>query len=322
MNKRGQGSEYNWIFVLVAGAFILAFFVMFVFKYVELQDKKMSAAAGRAFDEALTTLESGELYLDDEMFDLGLSVKIDMVCDEQGEAKYLVNNYYDHKFGDIILFSDQHYETKSFDAWINEWNEGFFISNFVYLADPNKVFYIVFDEANAPDVLGNIDLPKVFNVNYVKLSEFNIKDIENKKNPRVVFITNSVPPTLNVPVLFIDRKNNKLAFIENGQKFADTYLSDALMFGAIYSGDYNNYQCMRDRAFKRLSKLAELYSLKASVLNRLITDSKCDYSAIQLTLEKLSQFAVDNNGQMIRDLSDFATTQNQELGGKGCAVVF
>src|SRR3989338_5052527 len=161
MQKRGQGVEYNWIFVLVAGVFILAFFIMFVFKYVELQEKKLSAQAG-------------ELYLDDDMFDLGLIVKIDMRCDEE-EAYYLVNDYYDHKFGDIILFSDRNYQTRSFDAWINEWNEGFFITNFVYLADPNKVFYIVYDSSTAADVLENIDLTDVFNVKYVDYSRINME---------------------------------------------------------------------------------------------------------------------------------------------------
>jgi len=40
MNKRGQGVQFNWIFVIVAGAIILGFFVMFIFKFVELQEKR------------------------------------------------------------------------------------------------------------------------------------------------------------------------------------------------------------------------------------------------------------------------------------------
>jgi len=323
MQKRGQGVEYNWIFVLVAGVFILAFFIMFVFKYVELQEKKLSAQAGRAFDQALSTLEAGELYLDDDMFDLGLIVKIDMRCDEE-EAYYLVNDYYDHKFGDIILFSDRNYQTRSFDAWINEWNEGFFITNFVYLADPNKVFYIVYDSSTAADVLENIDLPDVFNVKYVDYSRINMElDIENKKNPKIIFITQAAPSlNLDAQVMYIDRDNQRLVFIEDGNQYKDNYFSEALMFGAIYSGDYSSYSCMKNRAFNRLSKVVSLYALKASILNRLIIDSKCDYSQIQLSLEKLSQFAEEKDEDMVKQLNDFVVVQNKELGGRGCAVVF
>src|SRR3989338_7107885 len=40
MNKKGEGEQFNWIFVIVAGAIILGFFIMFTFKYIELQEKR------------------------------------------------------------------------------------------------------------------------------------------------------------------------------------------------------------------------------------------------------------------------------------------
>src|SRR3989344_492420 len=42
MNKRGEGEQFNWIFVIVAGSILLGFFVLFTFKYVELEEPKIT----------------------------------------------------------------------------------------------------------------------------------------------------------------------------------------------------------------------------------------------------------------------------------------
>ena len=38
MGKRGQGMQFNWIFVVVAGAIILAMFTGFAVKYFDLRE--------------------------------------------------------------------------------------------------------------------------------------------------------------------------------------------------------------------------------------------------------------------------------------------
>ena len=101
--KRGQSEQFNWVFVLVAGAIILGFFVMFVFKYQDLQQKKLSVNVGKILDENIKLLETTELYLDDKEFDLGLRVKIDFYCQDQ-ENFFEINDYFEQKLKNIVLF--------------------------------------------------------------------------------------------------------------------------------------------------------------------------------------------------------------------------
>ena len=176
--KRGQSEQFNWVFVLVAGAIILGFFVMFVFKYQDLQQKKLSVNVGKILDENIKLLETTELYLDDKEFDLGLRVKIDFYCQDQ-ENFFEINDYFEQKLKNIVLFSDANYVTDSFDAWITSWNPGFFVANFVYLINPNKVIYLYYTQ-NDIELLNTLDFPEEI-LNFKKVNNINI-DVEDKKD--------------------------------------------------------------------------------------------------------------------------------------------
>ena len=53
MDKKGDGEQFNWIFVIIAGSIILGFFVLFVFKFVELQEKRHDVKAVRFLGESV-----------------------------------------------------------------------------------------------------------------------------------------------------------------------------------------------------------------------------------------------------------------------------
>src|SRR3989344_5692046 len=118
--------------------FVITSFIHYsrgLFIYQDLQQKKLSVNVGKILDENIKLLETTELYLDDKEFDLGLRVKIDFYCQDQ-ENFFEINDYFEQKLKNIVLFSDANYVTDSFDAWITSWNPGFFVANFVSLINP------------------------------------------------------------------------------------------------------------------------------------------------------------------------------------------
>ena len=79
MGKRGQGMQFNWIFVVVAGAIILAMFTGFAVKYVDLRESINDAEIGRGLDQIFLSAKSTAQY---KTFDIGREFDINFFCDE------------------------------------------------------------------------------------------------------------------------------------------------------------------------------------------------------------------------------------------------
>ena len=58
MEKKGQGDQFNWIFIIIAGAVILGFFTMFIFRYIELEEKKQDIETVKFFSVGIISASS------------------------------------------------------------------------------------------------------------------------------------------------------------------------------------------------------------------------------------------------------------------------
>ena len=56
MNKRGQGIQFNWIFVVIAGVIFLAFFAFFGARYYDLEQSKENAKFLRELDLSVASV--------------------------------------------------------------------------------------------------------------------------------------------------------------------------------------------------------------------------------------------------------------------------
>ena len=68
-------SELNWVFILIIGAIILAFFTAFAFKYKSLQDEKTSIEILNTMDNSLTSLKTSP-YATFDSINLPLDVQV------------------------------------------------------------------------------------------------------------------------------------------------------------------------------------------------------------------------------------------------------
>jgi len=133
MNKRGQGIQFNWIFILIAGALILGSLLVFGVKYIELQDSRGNAELGRSLDQVFYNTKSTTQF---KNFSISSNFDINFECGE-----FIVNSEYRQPY-DYVLFGSDSENANELIIWSREFKAPFLIDNIVYVFDPEKKIYI------------------------------------------------------------------------------------------------------------------------------------------------------------------------------------
>lgn len=327
MNKKGQAEQFNWIFVIVAGAIILGFFVMFIFKYVELEERKQDVQTVRFFSTGVLSASSklhvgsGGAAVDsqgEEGIRFGYNTRLGYLCTGE-DASILINDGSTawYKLKDEVVFMDKTIDFGALDGvdlWILPWNYPFHVSNFVYLANSKTKFYIVHDNAGM-ETIDDLDISSVFNVEIVPESE--LERIES--NSKVVFLTARAPSNINSlsrgrSAGFVHINNREARFFEDGQwSEAVEFYSTEQLYGAIFSNDAGNFECNIRRSMERAKTLANVYSERTRLLSQMDRREGCNYAT---AVNLLNQYASGN-----LELGQALEESNVGLGG-GCLWVY
>ena len=154
MNKRGQGIQFNWIFILIAGALLLGSLLVFGVKYVALQGSRGNAELGRSLDQVFYNTKSTTQFKD---FSISSSFDINFECNET-----IINSEY-RQPNDYVLFGSDSEDVNELIIWSREFKAPFLIDNIVYVFDPEKKIYI--DDSRLKGELETIGVDVVSNPN-------------------------------------------------------------------------------------------------------------------------------------------------------------
>ena len=298
--KKAQAAQFNWIFIMVAGAIILTFFIIFSIKFIDLQNKKTEFHIARNFDINIESLKTSteEMYCDTEISDncvsLGFQTNVNLECNNN-QLNIILNNNIIHSLKDQTLFSPKKFKTKNMNFWIKKLKYPYYITNLIYLQPQNHKIYIKGDD---------VDIPLIFNVE--KLTTIN--NIE--KNSKVSFI-NIIPTQEEINYL----KTNKIPYnIINNNKvqFEDEEIeiNEELIMAAIFSDNKEIFKCNLKQIEQQHYKITQLYYNKANILK----SENCNYNLIQNTL---TQFTEPKE-----EIKELLIKQNQELLSQNCPVLF
>ena len=127
MNKRGIEMQAHWIFILIAGAIILAFFFSIVAKQKSLSEQKISITLSSnieaVFSGAIESKGTAQL----------LTVPKDGIafaCSEGCDCNFWIGDKAT-SFRDKIIFAPKIVIGQDATAWSNEWKLPFRVSNFL-----------------------------------------------------------------------------------------------------------------------------------------------------------------------------------------------
>jgi hypothetical protein len=169
-NKKAQGMQFNWIFVIIAGSIILAFFVMFTVKYIDLQNKKVSARIANSIESSLDSLKTAEVHTE-----IGNVANINFRCD-----KFYVNNYLSMGLSEKLIFAPESING-NIVAWLQEWEYPFSVGNLFYLSGKDDEFVFSVSGGLDPYEIKN-RIPDDFNVEF-RNSDYDILIIPSEDDP-------------------------------------------------------------------------------------------------------------------------------------------
>ena len=224
--KKGQMIQFNLIFVIIVGVIILAFFLFFTSKYIDMQNKKEAAEIGRDINNIMRGLQSTTQHKNLTIaFDFDLRVG----CNDIG-----INNKYIQDVDSIFFGSNG--PGRKIVFWSKEFGEPFRVANVIYLIDNTKKYY-------SSD-------SSFFNSNFVNIGDASNYDVG-------VFFGGSCPGSS-----FDDRKivcveGNNINI--DGQNFP--LVDEAVIYGAAFS-EVQQFNCSLQKLKSKWINLVDIYAKK------------------------------------------------------------
>ena len=307
MNKRAIELQFHWIFILIAGAVIIAFFFSIAQKQQALSERKLSVTLASQMDAIFTgAIESKGTTQPLVTPQPGIAFSCTKFC----ECNYYVGDQ-PRPFGEKIIFAPALIKEQDATAWAVEWKLPFRILNVLLLTNPRIKNYIVYDP-ELPDsqrMYAKVSkaLPKGINVETLSSPAY-VNDIapEGDKHTRFVFLATQQPSLAGLNINFEDedvsgvwlRSETEAVFYEktepgtldfNGYELP--VAGDALLYGAIFAADYQMYDCMVKSAFARMSVVAGVQATRAQELKDRLALERPECAYVVQDMEGVAQKA-------------------------------
>jgi len=291
-NKSGQIEvTFNWVYILIAGAIILLFFIGIVVKQKTVSEERLAIDVVDLMDSIFTgasVSEKTKQPLDTSgladytlFFDCSEGVGTFGIKDQAASQENAIQP----------LFAPHELQTSRLLLWSLPYYLPYKVIDFLFVTSINTKYILIgntpfaeeFLEATEPDQA----LKWLLNRELIQLQDLNKIDPGNNFQVRLIDL-NGLVNTLPVPekLQFLDDdKVTMVAFLDDGkkvnyyQKEDNTWKwlnrkegpiqiislggeKDAAKYAAIFSADDKVYKCNMGKAFQRLEYLTEIYGGK------------------------------------------------------------
>ncbi|NQV09305.1 hypothetical protein HQ529_05635 [Candidatus Woesearchaeota archaeon] len=315
-SKRGAIEvQFNWIFVLIAGALILLFFVIIVQRQTDVSEEKESIDIRTNLKTILTSAKQST----NTLFSLQMP-KTEITYDCTG---YSVKGTNPIKLGESFSPSLLKSVRRTLYLWSLDWSVPYKTANFQYVVTPDVRYVIVSeDQYSAYATKLYSMLPGNITKEFKQLVE--IGGLVDKNNYKVKFIffgngielpsfTNNMENE-DVTAIKIDVSvecESKLdgcgtiTFYEKGdsnllvEKGEHPFLKKESLLGGIFVDKEEIYECVMKKAMKRLEMVTNVYINRTDELYNYFIEDGLGYCDIHTkyfsALNKLNNIASESN---------------------------
>ena len=254
--------QFAWMFILVAGAIILIFFVSIVFKQKSLSEQKLASDVQIQLESILTGagLSPGASNIIDTP-----KIEIEFICDKEGYSAYKVKGAVKpEEIPMQVVFAPDKISGTKLISWALEWDAPFKVTNFLYLSSP-RVKYVLIRPLPAEI---ERDIPMDFNIETAdSVFAVSAEGVDKIRfvfyNKDLVFPSHINPKKIEVSAVKIVPGEVKFFKAENRifkEEGSMPYMDMPSLYGAIVAEDFTFYECAMKKAFKRLSLVSQVYA--------------------------------------------------------------
>lgn len=313
-DKSGVAITFNWMFSLVAGVLIFSFLIYFAVQNTDLFGK----VTARVVAEELDILFSGyETTQTRSTLDLGKKIELGFSC-KDGRQRFTINDREGKTMWGKIVFAPQKIENDKINVATASWDVPFRVANFVYLWDKR---YTLIGEIPDVDFLGNFQRSSTANIRFVDdpglSDDYGTGVCSNdwgSQHEKVIYYKKNSDDSYFGYICF---------FEENGDVRRSSFYGEAMMIGAIFVDDKNDFDCIKKIAVDRLKIVNEVYEKRKSKIINLELGGGCDVSgaydnAVYNEREDLENF----DSQFDYSDVNLVKSSNERLIRGGCVGVY
>jgi hypothetical protein len=310
--KQAQAMQFNWIFVVVAGAIILVFFLGFGVQYVGLQKTRENVEASKGIDQIINGLKEQEQFKSIELHnDFTFEFKCDsFVINKDTRSTQYLNGK--------IIFTQNTSNINTVYAWTKEFKKVYRIDNLVYLADSRRHFYFILDDN--VDYVNNLysGIPSTFdNIEEIKYDDLVIGNTIKGINNEFIFFgspsQDKIDELKDKGTIIIIDPLTKMIIFDDGQDFIGI-IDDSLIYGAIFSGSSSSYKCSYDSLVKKFNTINNIYQKKAQNTQNCCSNGFCDYTNL---INAINGLTIDSSDSYVSSIEQM----NRENANQ-CKVIF
>jgi|TARA_Y100000310_G_C20672989_1_gene811311 hypothetical protein len=319
--------QFNWIFILIAGAIIIMLFAGIITDQQNIFKVSADVSIITGLDAILSGYEtsSGTVNI----------VEIPKVKIEFGCNSYSIGQI-SEQHNEMNVFAPSVLEGASIISMTREWDVPYKAANLVYLTNPGiryvfignsdfarRIFEKIPDEVRNDgytnvDAIENENDDKIRIIFFDRNPEFpeNLNDLDNKLITALKVSGDEDKGMLE----FFSAEDNK--FVSKGTSH---YIKESTLLGAVFSDDFGNYECAMKNLFKKLGVVSGVYWRKVNNLMLMYKHKQCeqyyDPGSIQAIKEASNSFT-DLNINIIDLHSKNLGLQIKQLQRVSCPPIY
>lgn len=306
MSKKAFELQFHWIFIMIAGALILAFFFTIAQKQRSISEDKLALTLAsdieNIFIGAIASKGTAQ----------GLPVPpqgIDFECKEGCNCFFSIEGK-PRSFGDKVMFAPGSIEGARMVVWAEEWKQPYRVTNFLFVSDPGAKYYFVYNPSNSQSSqwLDQLTkrIPKIGQssvIDYENITSEALPGIQNEGFDNAVFVLLNVPPADLDPsfkrtevraVQAVAGTSPHLKFFYNdGTKLEhdETWplIDLTAIYAAMFSDSARMYECGMKNAFKKMSYISELYIKRSDMLGNNAVQAGKVWCSYQNGIDRLTE---------------------------------
>lgn len=322
-SKKAFEIQFNWIFVLVAGAAIILFFTIVVIKQKNVSESSSKATMLKSIQSIIT----GASVSTDTTKTIDLpNADIAISCNKIAIGG--ISNQYQK----LILFAPGLIKGGKLITQTSAFSAPYRAANLLYMTSDRVRYIIIGDNDIAKEV--NRSLPSDLRKDFYKPGDAN--KIKNENNYKAKFVISEldISSLNNVAMKFEKMQDTDVTAVKisgdlskgsiefyqkNKDKFSriaeSRYITKSSLIGAVYSDTPEAYECNMQNAFSRLNLVTKIYIERTNrLMGERVLQAQCAqfYSNALGNLNSILSASLNFDASKIGDITSAANSLGSE----------